>query len=51
MDKTYKALSDPSRREILRLLREQDLTAGEIVGQIALAPLVASLELIKFLPG
>lgn len=30
MNKTFKALSDPTRRKILKLLREQDLTAGEI---------------------
>ena len=30
MNKTFKALSDPTRRKILRLLREKDLTAGEI---------------------
>ena len=27
---TFKALADPTRREILRLLRERDMTAGEI---------------------
>jgi len=30
MDATFKALSDPSRRKILSLLRDEDLTAGEI---------------------
>lgn len=30
MQKTFKALSDPTRRKILQLLREQDMTAGEI---------------------
>lgn len=30
MNETFKALSDPTRRKILRLLREKDLTAGEI---------------------
>ncbi len=30
-DSAFKALSDPTRREILRLLGQQDLTAGEIV--------------------
>src|SRR2546430_1463584 len=29
-DPAFKALSDPTRREILRLLGERDLTAGEI---------------------
>ena len=28
--KVYKALSDPTRRKILQLLREQDMNAGEI---------------------
>ncbi|QDX95765.1 ArsR family transcriptional regulator [Brevibacillus laterosporus] len=27
---TFKALTDPTRRQILDLLREKDLTAGEI---------------------
>ncbi len=30
MNDTFKALSDPSRRKILDLLKEGDLTAGEI---------------------
>ncbi len=30
MNKIFKALNDPTRREILRLLRDGDLTAGEI---------------------
>ncbi|HEY3416083.1 MAG TPA: autorepressor SdpR family transcription factor [Armatimonadota bacterium] len=28
----FKALSDPTRRKILQLLRERDMTAGEIAG-------------------
>lgn len=28
--KVYKALADPTRRKILQLLREKDLSAGEI---------------------
>jgi DNA-binding transcriptional ArsR family regulator len=31
MNSIFKALNDPTRREILELLREKDLTAGEIV--------------------
>lgn len=30
MDRTLRALADPTRREIVRLLRERDRTAGEI---------------------
>ena len=30
MKKVYKALSDPTRRKILALLRARDMTAGEI---------------------
>jgi DNA-binding transcriptional ArsR family regulator len=30
MNESFKALSDPTRRQILKLLREKDMTAGEI---------------------
>ncbi len=30
MNKVFKALNDPTRRQILKLLKEQDLTAGQI---------------------
>ncbi len=30
MNSVFKALNDPTRREILRLLRDKDMTAGEI---------------------
>ncbi|MCJ7789252.1 MAG: autorepressor SdpR family transcription factor [Candidatus Atribacteria bacterium] len=30
MDSVFKALSDPTRRKILELLTEKDMTAGEI---------------------
>ncbi|WP_432662122.1 autorepressor SdpR family transcription factor [Wukongibacter baidiensis] len=33
MNKTFKALSDPTRRKILKLLREEDLTAGQIADE------------------
>ena len=33
----FRALSDPNRREILRLLRRRDLTAGEIAEAFPLA--------------
>ena len=37
MDKTYKALADPTRRRILALLRDRDRTAGEIADQFPIA--------------
>ncbi|MEP7324815.1 MAG: autorepressor SdpR family transcription factor [Gemmatimonadota bacterium] len=37
MDKTYKALADPTRREILTLLRDRDRTAGDIADQFPMA--------------
>jgi DNA-binding transcriptional ArsR family regulator len=33
LDETLRALGDPTRREILRVLRAGDLTAGEISGR------------------
>lgn len=33
LDKTLRALGDPTRREILRALRGGDLTAGDIAGR------------------
>jgi DNA-binding transcriptional ArsR family regulator len=30
LNETFKALADPTRRKILELLKERDLTAGEI---------------------
>src|SRR5690554_436703 len=39
LDDTMRALADPTRREILRRLRERDLTAGEIA---ALFPITAA---------
>lgn len=30
MNEIFKALADPTRRKILKMLRERDLTAGEI---------------------
>ncbi len=37
MDKTYKALADPTRRGILALLRDGDRTAGEIAERFPIA--------------
>ena len=42
MDETIRALSDPTRREILRMLREKDLAAGEIAARFEMtAPTVS----------
>ena len=37
LDGTFHALSDPTRREILRLLRRREMTAGEIAERFPLA--------------
>ena len=37
MQEAFKALSDPTRRRILELLKEGDLTAGEISDQFQMA--------------
>lgn len=37
IDATFRALNDPTRREILRLLRGGDRTAGEIAERFPLA--------------
>ena len=37
MNEVFQALSDPTRREILRLLRKRDMTAGEIADRFPLA--------------
>lgn len=34
---TFKALADPTRRKILKLLRERDLTAGEIADHFSIS--------------
>ena len=37
MNKVYRALSDPTRRRILALLRQRDMTAGELAGNFVLS--------------
>jgi DNA-binding transcriptional ArsR family regulator len=37
MDKIFKALSDPTRRRILQLLREREMTAGELADSFELS--------------
>jgi ArsR family transcriptional regulator len=37
MNAVFQALSDPTRREILRLLRKREMTAGEIAERFPLA--------------
>jgi ArsR family transcriptional regulator, arsenate/arsenite/antimonite-responsive transcriptional repressor len=37
MNNIYKALADPTRRRILELLRDRDLTAGELAQHFTLA--------------
>lgn len=34
MSEVYKALADPTRRRILELLKEREMTAGEISGHV-----------------
>jgi DNA-binding transcriptional ArsR family regulator len=38
MNAAFQALSDPTRREILRLLRKREMTAGELAERFSLAP-------------
>jgi len=37
MNNVFKAIADPSRRQILVLLRDRDLTAGELAQHFTLA--------------
>ena len=37
MDKTFRALADPTRRRILEMLRDGDLAAGEIAAAFPMA--------------
>ena len=43
--KSFKALSDPTRREILRLLRDGPLPAGEIAAQFDMTAATVSHHL------
>lgn len=49
MNIIFKALNDPTRREILQLLQERDMTAGEIVERFNIsAPSISHhLDLLK----
>lgn len=37
MDKVFKALGDPTRRQILQMLREREMSAGEIAAAFTLS--------------
>lgn len=37
MDKVFKAMADPTRRRILELLRDREMTAGELADQFQLS--------------
>lgn len=37
MNEVFKALNDPARRKILKLLQERDLTAGEIASHFEMS--------------
>ena len=49
MNTVFKALNDPTRRKILELLQERDMTAGEIVEHFNIsAPSISHhLDLLK----
>lgn len=49
INKVFKALADPTRREILDLLKEQNLTAGEIADhfQISKPSISRHLNVLK----
>ncbi len=49
MNSEFKALSDPTRREILKLLKQKDLTAGEIAAQFKMSkPAISKhLDILK----
>ncbi|MDF2191790.1 autorepressor SdpR family transcription factor [Paraflavitalea sp. CAU 1676] len=47
MNDVFKALNDPARREILKLLRKRDMTAGEIAARFDMAAPSVSHHLDK----
>lgn len=49
MNSVFKALNDPTRRQILEMLREKEMTAGEIAEQFQISwPSVSHhLDLLK----
>lgn len=49
MNSVFKALNDPTRRQILELLQERDMTAGEIVERFKISgPSISHhLDLLK----
>jgi DNA-binding transcriptional ArsR family regulator len=49
MNTIFKALNDPTRRQILQLLQERDMTAGEIVERFTISgPSISHhLDLLK----
>lgn len=49
MNTVFKALNDPTRREILELLKEKDMTAGDIAEkfQISWPSISHHLDLLK----
>lgn len=49
MQKTFKALSDKTRREILRLLKKGPMTAGDIAGRfdMSFATISHHLSILK----
>ena len=49
MNNVFKALNDPTRREILELLKEKEMTAGEIADQFNISwPSISHhLDLLK----
>lgn len=50
LNDTFRALGDPTRREILRLLRARDMSAGEIAQQFRLtkSTLSGHFNVLKF---